>query len=51
MVKTHGFTHFALSVRDPDVSKAGQAGGVMHFGFPFAFIHDPDGYEVEIWFE
>jgi catechol 2,3-dioxygenase-like lactoylglutathione lyase family enzyme len=121
MVKTHGLTHLALSVRDPDVSlrfyydvfgvqeyfrdetsihvqipdardvitfvrdgsTAGQEGGVMHFGFrltdpadidlavqevekaggrilrqgefgpgfPFAFIHDPDGYEVEIWFE
>lgn len=20
-------------------------------GFPFAYVHDPDGYEIEIWFE
>jgi catechol 2,3-dioxygenase-like lactoylglutathione lyase family enzyme len=62
---------------------AGQAGGVVHFGFrlkaaadiaraiaavegaggrilshgefvpgePYVFFHDPDGYEVEIWYE
>jgi catechol 2,3-dioxygenase-like lactoylglutathione lyase family enzyme len=63
--------------------RAGDAGGVMHFGFrltrpgdieaaakavakaggeliekgefmpgePYLFCHDPDGYEVEIWYE
>jgi hypothetical protein len=20
-------------------------------GLPFAYVHDPDGYEIEIWFE
>jgi hypothetical protein len=20
-------------------------------GFPFAYVADPDGYEIEIWFE
>ena len=20
-------------------------------GFPFAFVEDPDGYEIEIWYE
>jgi catechol 2,3-dioxygenase-like lactoylglutathione lyase family enzyme len=20
-------------------------------GFPYAYVHDPDGYEIEIWFE
>ncbi|HJZ79486.1 MAG TPA: VOC family protein [Pyrinomonadaceae bacterium] len=121
MIKTHGLTHIALAVRDPDRSlqfykevfgvreyfrddsqiqvqgpglhdiivfekaaaKAGVAGGIAHFGFrlttpddidaavaeveraggkvlrrgefapgfPYAFVADPDGYEIEIWFE
>jgi len=121
MVKTHGLSHIALSVRDPDRSLAfygsvfgvreyfrdastvqvlgpGQydvlafekrpadadaTGGIIHFGFrltrpedidaaiaavenaggsvtsrgefgpglPYAFVRDPDGYEIEIWFE
>jgi len=121
MVKTHGLSHIALSVLDPDRSlafyrsvfgvreyvrdastiqvlgpgpydvlafekrpvSAGVAGGIIHFGFrlarpedidaavaavedaggvvtsrgefgpglPYAFVRDPDGYEIEIWFE
>ena len=121
MVKTHGLSHIALSVADPDRSlafyravfgvreyfrdeatiqvlgpgrhdviaferrpeHAGAAGGIIHFGFrlqrpedigaavaaveaaggsvtsrgeftpgtPYAFVRDPDGYEIEIWFE
>ncbi len=121
MVKTHGLSHLALSVLDPDRSlafyssvfgvreyfrdeatiqvlgpgqydvlaferrpaDAGAPGGIIHFGFrltrpedidaaiaavkdaggtvtsrgefgpglPYAFVHDPDGYEIEIWFE
>ena len=67
--------------REPD--RAGQAGGIEHFGFrltnpadidlaiqeveraggrllrrgefgpglPFAYVADPDGYEIELWFE
>ena len=120
-VKTHGLTHVALAVRDPQRSlcfyqavlgvipvyeqddfvqaqtpgsrdvlvferrphQAGTAGGVVHFGFrlrqpediiqalaaiqaaggtirehgefvpgePYVFFTDPDGYEVEIWYE
>jgi catechol 2,3-dioxygenase-like lactoylglutathione lyase family enzyme len=120
-VKTHGLTHVALAVRDPqrslqfykavlgvipvyeqddfvqaqtpgswDVlvferkpSAAGKTGGIAHFGFrlrrpsdiarakeavraaggtmrdhgefvpgePYMFFTDPDGYEVEIWYE
>ena len=121
MIKTHGLSHVALSVSDPDRSlafyksvfgvreyfrsettiqvlgpgpfdvlafekrpaDAGVPGGIIHFGFrltqpedinaaimavesaggavtsrgefapglPFAFVRDPDGYEIEIWFE
>jgi catechol 2,3-dioxygenase-like lactoylglutathione lyase family enzyme len=121
MVKTHGLSHVALSVLDPDRSLAfynsvfgvreyfrnestiqvlgpgqydvlaferrpagaGAPGGINHFGFrltrredidaavaavenargtvtsrgefgpglPYAFVRDPDGYEIEIWFE
>jgi catechol 2,3-dioxygenase-like lactoylglutathione lyase family enzyme len=121
MIKTHGLSHIALSVSDPDRSLrfyrsvfgvreyfrdettiqvlgpgahdviaferrpacAGTPGGIIHFGFrltkpedidaaiaaveaaggtassqdsfgvglPYAFVRDPDGYEIEIWFE
>jgi len=120
-VATHGLTHVALAVRDPQRSMrfyqqvfgavpvyesddfvqvqtpgsrdvivferkpraAGRSGGVAHFGFrlkrpediqlaedvvrkaggtikergefvpgePYLFFNDPDGYEVEIWYE
>ena len=120
-VRTHGLTHFAIAVRDPQRSlqfyravlgvvavyeddafvqaqtpgsrdvlvfernarAAGRRGGVAHFGFrlkrpqdieraraavraaggtitgtgefvpgePYVFFQDPDGYEVEIWYE
>lgn len=121
MIKTHGLSHIALSVEDPDRSlafyrevfgvreyyrddssiqvigpgehdviafekhpkEAGRRGGIIHFGFrltnpedmdaavdavvaaggkvkdqgefgpglPYAFVYDPDGYEIEIWYE
>jgi catechol 2,3-dioxygenase-like lactoylglutathione lyase family enzyme len=121
MVPTHGLSHIALSVENPDRSlkfygavfgvreyfrdettiqvlgpgphdviafekrpaEAGARGGIIHFGFrlvraadidaavaaveaaggtvvsrgefapglPYAFVKDPDGYEIEIWFE
>lgn len=120
-VRTHGLTHIALAVRDPQRSfefyhaifgvqcvyddgaflqaqtpgsrdvivferkarAAGKRGGMAHFGFrltrpsdigrardaiaaaggritdsgefvpgePYVFFRDPDGYEVEIWYE
>ena len=121
MVRTHGLSHIALAVVDPDRSLAfyrsvfgvreyfrnestiqalgpgqydvlafekrpagaGAPGGIIHFGFrltrpedivaavaavesaggmvtscgefapglPYAFVRDPDGYEIEMWFE
>ena len=121
MVRTHGLSHVALAVTDPERSlafyravfgvkeyyrdadtiqvqgpgphdvlaferrpeTAGMAGGIIHFGFrltrpedidaaveavqkaggtvssrgefraglPYAFARDPDGYEIEIWYE
>jgi catechol 2,3-dioxygenase-like lactoylglutathione lyase family enzyme len=121
MIKTHGLSHIALCVADPERSlafyrsvfgvreyfrdestiqvlgpgphdviafekrpaNAGAPGGIIHFGFrlirpedidvavaaikaaggtvlsqglfgpglPYAFVRDPDGYEIEIWFE
>ncbi len=120
-VHTHGLTHVALAVRDPqrslafyqavlgmvavyeqpdfvqaqtpgtrdvlvferNTAQAGKPGGIAHFGFrlqkaediaraieaigaaggaikehgefvpgePYVFFFDPDGYEVEIWYE
>ena len=121
MIRTHGLTHLALKVADPErslrfyrsvfgveqyfrdansiqvkgpgpfdviafegaTSGVGVPGGIAHFGFrlttpsdidaavaeslaaggrllrrgefapglPFAYIADPDGYEIEIWYE
>jgi catechol 2,3-dioxygenase-like lactoylglutathione lyase family enzyme len=121
MVVTHGLTHLALAVADPerslafyrdvfgvreyyrdedsiqvqgpgphdviafdrDKKAAGRVGGIIHFGFrltrpedidvaveavkkaggkitsrgefapglPYAYARDPDGYEIEIWYE
>jgi len=25
--------------------------GEFRRGFPYAFVRDPDGYEIEIWYE
>lgn len=67
MVKTHGLTHVGLAVAgfrltDPkdidlavrEVKKAGGRllrRGEFGPGLPFAYVSDPDGYEIEIWFE
>lgn len=80
-VKTPG-CHDVITF-DETMPNAGQAGGVMHFGFrlksredideaieeaersggklksrgefgagyPYAYLTDPDGYEIELWFE
>ena len=121
MIRTHGLSHLALAVADPDrtgrfyeqafgcrvywrdsdsvqvlgpgrydvlafdrdPAQAGKAAGILHFGFrlarpedidavveqalaaggtllrrgdfgaglPFAYVADPDGYEIELWYE
>src|SRR5439155_17353687 len=60
--KRGGIVHFGFRLRSPKdietaVKEAQKAGGKVlrtgEFapGFPFAYISDPDGYEIEIWFE
>jgi catechol 2,3-dioxygenase-like lactoylglutathione lyase family enzyme len=60
--KIGGLTHFGFRlVNASDIDKAVdevvRAGGRLlrrgEFapGFPFAYVADPDGYEVEIWYE
>jgi hypothetical protein len=44
-ITTHGLSHVALSVADPN--RPADAGVP---GLPYAFVRDPDGYEIEIWF-
>lgn len=57
-----GIRHFGFRlVRPEDIDAAVDAvlaaGGTLlrrgEFapGFPYAYVHDPDGYEIEIWFE
>lgn len=60
--KAGGVTHFGFRLTTPgDIEKAvkevKRAGGKIlrqgEFapGFPFVYVADPDGYEIEIWFE
>jgi catechol 2,3-dioxygenase-like lactoylglutathione lyase family enzyme len=57
-----GITHFGFRLVKPDdiedaVREVEKAGGTIlrrgEFapGLPFVYVHDPDGYEIEIWFE
>ena len=57
-----GITHFGFRLKRPEdigvaIQEAERAGGRVlrqgEFspGFPFAYVADPDGYEVEIWYE
>jgi catechol 2,3-dioxygenase-like lactoylglutathione lyase family enzyme len=57
-----GISHFGLRLTNPEdfaiaIETAKEAGakivrtGEVGPGLPFSFIHDPDGYEIEIWFE
>ena len=60
--KTGGIAHFGFRLKDPadidaaidEVKKAGGKilrRGEFAPGFPFVYVADPDGYEIEIWFE
>jgi catechol 2,3-dioxygenase-like lactoylglutathione lyase family enzyme len=57
-----GIIHFGFRLtraEDIDIAVAAveNAGGTLSSrgefapGLPYAFVHDPDGYEIEIWFE
>ena len=57
-----GVGHFGFRLTSPDdidlaVAEVERAGGKIlrrgEFspGFPFAYAEDPDGYEIEIWYE
>jgi len=57
-----GIQHFGFRLTDPAdldraVSLSEAAGGTLlrrgEFapGFPYAYVADPDGYEIEIWYE
>ncbi len=60
--KGGGIAHFGFRLIEPGdidaaVAEVERAGGRLvrrgEFapGLPFAYVHDPDGYEIEIWFE
>jgi catechol 2,3-dioxygenase-like lactoylglutathione lyase family enzyme len=60
--RTGGIVHFGFRLVDPaDINRAMQtvkaAGGtILRYGEfcpgePYLFCHDPDGYELEIWYE
>ena len=60
--KRGGIEHFGFRLTDPKdidlaVREVEQAGGRLlrrgEFapGLPFAYVEDPDGYEIEIWYE
>jgi catechol 2,3-dioxygenase-like lactoylglutathione lyase family enzyme len=60
--KAGGIAHFGFRLQDPkDIGRAAravkQAGGRVKeqgefvAGEPYLFATDPDGYEIEIWFE
>jgi catechol 2,3-dioxygenase-like lactoylglutathione lyase family enzyme len=60
--KSGGIAHFGFRLRDPkDIDAAAdaitRAGGAVKEqgefvpGEPYVFASDPDGYEIEVWFE
>jgi catechol 2,3-dioxygenase-like lactoylglutathione lyase family enzyme len=57
-----GVSHFGFRLTDPAdiehaVAEVKAAGGTLlrrgefSAGFPFVYVADPDGYEIEIWYE
>ena len=60
--KSGGIAHFGFRLVEPGdidaaVAEVERAGGKLirrgEFapGLPFAYVQDPDGYEIEIWYE
>jgi catechol 2,3-dioxygenase-like lactoylglutathione lyase family enzyme len=60
--KTAGISHFGFRLTSPQdidlaIAEVERAGGKLlrrgEFapGLPYAYVADPDGYEIEIWFE
>jgi predicted enzyme related to lactoylglutathione lyase len=60
--KSGGVSHFGFRLIDPsDIDRAAdavvRAGGVVKEqgefvpGEPYLFANDPDGYEIELWYE
>jgi catechol 2,3-dioxygenase-like lactoylglutathione lyase family enzyme len=60
--KRGGIRHFGFRLVDPkDIDEAVDlalaAGGTLlrrgdfDRGLPYAYVEDPDGYEIEIWYE
>ncbi len=60
--KSGGIAHFGFRLVKPAdidaaVAAVRSAGGAIieqgefAAGYPFAFVRDPDGYEIEIWYE
>jgi len=60
--RSGGIQHFGFRLKRPDeisraVAEVQQAGGTIlrqgEFspGYPYAYVTDPDGYEIELWFE
>jgi len=60
--KTGGIIHFGFRLRNPKeitslTEKIIRAGGIIKesgefvAGSPYVFFKDPDGYEVEVWYE
>ncbi|MBO0754203.1 MAG: VOC family protein [Bradyrhizobiaceae bacterium] len=60
--ETAGISHFGFRLTSPDdideaVAAVERAGGAIRRrgefrpGLPYAYVSDPDGYEIEIWFE
>ena len=57
-----GLSHFGFRLKRPEdidqaVAEVLAAGGTLDRrgefspSSPYAYVHDPDGYEIEIWFE
>ncbi len=60
--QSSGMIHFGFRLTSPDdiesaVAQATAAGatslrrGEFAPGYPYVYFHDPDGYEIEVWFE